>query len=159
MFMKVLGIDPGFDRLGFGLIETAGSDIRCLEYGCLYTEKDTALTDRLRAVYESARTVLEKHNPDTAVVEHLYFSSNVTTAINVGMARGVILLAIAEAHIPLIGLTPNQVKQGVTGYGNADKAQVQDMVRRLLNLKEIPKPDDAADALAMAIVGSQMRPK
>ncbi len=157
--MKVLGIDPGFDRLGFGMIEEVGTKISCLEYGCVYTDKKAELLHRIQHVYQATSDLIKKHQPDAVVVEQLFFQKNVTTAMNVGMARGVILLAIAESKKPLIEITPNQVKQGITGYGSADKRQVQDMVQRLLGLTEKPSPDDAADALAIAIVGAQLVPK
>lgn len=157
--MIILGIDPGFDRLGFGVIETTGSALRCLEYGCAYTDKETELSQRIQKIYEAMTELIGRHAPDAVAVERLFFQSNVKTALDVGMARGVILLAIAEAEKPLVEITPNQVKQGITGYGAADKRQVQDMVQRLLGLAETPKPDDAADALAIAVVGAQLAPK
>jgi len=157
--MKVFGIDPGFDRLGFGVIDTDGSKLACLEYGCVYTDKKAELLYRIQKIYAATRELIQKHAPEAVIVEQLFFQTNVTTAMNVGMARGVILLAIAEARIPLVEITPNQVKQGITGYGAANKRQVQEMVQRLLNLTEMPRPDDAADALAIAIVGAQLVPK
>lgn len=157
--MKILGIDPGFDRLGFGMIEEVGSSLACIEYGCVYTQKESDLTERLNKIFEAVTELIKKHNPEAIAVEQLFFQTNAKTAIKVGMARGVILLAIARAGAPLVELTPSQVKTGVTGYGNADKRQVQDMVQRLLKLVEVPTPDDAADALAIAIVGSQIARK
>jgi len=157
--MIILGIDPGFDRLGFGLIETGGAKLTCLEYGCVYTNKNTELKDRLAKIYEETSNLITAKSPKAVVVEQLFFQTNAKTAIKVGMARGVILLAIAKSGLPLVELTPSQVKTGITGYGNADKRQVQEMVQKLLGLQEIPKPDDAADALAIAIVGTQLAPK
>lgn len=157
--MKMLGIDPGFDRLGFGLVNVEGMKLSCLEYGCVYTKKQSDLHNRLNHIFEATSELIEKHAPKAVAVEQLFFQKNAKTAIDVGMARGVILLAISQANIPLVEITPNQVKQGITGYGKADKAQVQMMVQRLLNLTEVPRPDDAADALAIAIVGAQIAPK
>jgi len=157
--MKILGIDPGFDRLGFGVIEMDGTKPVCLEYGCVYTDNKTELLHRIQKIYEATADLIKKHAPDAVVVERLYFQTNVKTALDVGMARGVIILAIAQSKISLVEITPNQVKQGITGYGAAAKRQVQDMVQRLLGLAEIPEPDDAADALAIAIVGAQLTPK
>jgi len=131
----------------------------CLEYGCVYTDNKTELLHRIQKIYEATADLIKKHAPDAVVVERLYFQTNVKTALDVGMARGVIILAIAQSKISLVEITPNQVKQGITGYGAADKRQVQDMVQRLLGLAEIPEPDDAADALAIAIVGAQLTPK
>ena len=152
--LRILGIDPGFDRLGFGVIQQTGSKIACLNYSCLQTSAKDDFTERLKELRDEIARVIKKYQPEVVAIEHLFFQTNVKTAIKVGMARGVILLAIADAGLPLVELTPNQVKQGITGYGAADKKQIQRMVQRLLNLKELPKPDDAADALAIAIVGA-----
>jgi crossover junction endodeoxyribonuclease RuvC len=151
--MRLLGIDPGFDRTGVGIVDYAGGKMAWVWHGCIQTSAKDSLSVRLQQVRDGLKQVLERAKPDAAVVERLFFQKNVTTALDVGMARGIALLAIADAHVSLIELTPNQVKQGIAGYGAADKRQVQEMVQRLLKLKEIPKPDDAADALALAIVG------
>lgn len=150
---RILGIDPGFGRTGIGVVETRGSDATYVAHAVIETPKEDAFSTRLLALRDELRRVIEKYRPDAAVVEQLFFAKNVTTVMNVGMARGVVLLMLAEAKIPLVELTPNQVKQGIAGWGRADKKQVQEMVARLLKLTEIPKPDDAADALALAIVG------
>lgn len=153
MSLRLLGVDPGFDRTGLGLVDHAGGKFVWVWHGCIQTNAKDSLSIRLQQVRDGLTQVLERAKPDTAVVERLFFQKNVTTALDVGMARGVTLLALADAGVSLIELTPNQVKQGIAGYGAADKKQVQEMVQRLLKLKEIPKPDDAADALALAIVG------
>lgn len=153
--MKILGIDPGFDRVGFGIVETQPS-LRWIYHGCLQTDAKQSFGERLQLVRDAVAKVAEVHKPSVAIVEQLFFSNNAKTAMKVGMARGVTLLALHDAHIPVIEITPNQVKQGIAGWGGADKRQVQEMVQRLLNLAEIPKPDDAADALAIAIVGSSL---
>jgi crossover junction endodeoxyribonuclease RuvC len=157
--LKILGIDPGFGRLGWGLIESEGSKLRHVGHGCLETPASDAFMERLRTARDYVRDLVAEHKPDAVAVEQLFFQTNAKTAINVGMARGVILLAIADAGVPLVELTPNQVKQGVAGHGQADKKQVEQMVMRLLSLKEPPKPDDAADALAIAIVGAVAYPR
>lgn len=150
---RILGIDPGFGRTGIGVVETRGSDATYVAHSVIETPKEDDFSTRLLSLRDELRRVIEKHRPDAAAVESLFFSNNAKTAMKVGMARGVVLLTLAEAKIRLVELTPNQVKQGVAGWGGADKRQVQEMVARLLRLKEIPKPDDAADALALAIVG------
>lgn len=152
--MRILGIDPGFDRTGFGIIETSGNKCIWIYHGCLQTKSSSDFSFRLQQVRDGVAKALEHFKPDVVAIEQLFFQTNVKTAIKVGMARGVIFLAIADTGIPMIELTPNQVKQGLTGWGKADKKQVQEMVRSTLNLKTIPKPDDAADALAIAIVGA-----
>ncbi len=150
---RILGIDPGFGRTGIGVVETHGSDATYVAHSVIETPKEDDFSTRLLSLRDELRRVIENHKPDVAVVESLFFSNNAKTAMKVGMARGVVLLTVAETKIPLVELTPNQVKQGIAGWGGADKRQVQEMVARLLHLKEIPKPDDAADALALAIVG------
>lgn len=154
--MRLLGIDPGFDRTGIGLVDHAGGKMAWVWHGCIQTSAKDSLSVRLLQVRNGLKEVLERAKPDAAVVERLFFQKNVTTALDVGMARGIVLVALADADVPLIELTPNQVKQGIAGYGAADKKQVQAMVQRLLKLTEIPKPDDAADALALAIVGGPL---
>lgn len=154
--MRILGIDPGFDRNGFGVVDDIGGRLVHIEHGVLQTSKDDEFLYRLKQVRDNVASLIQKYNPDAVAVEKLFFQTNAKTAINVGMARGVVLLAIADANKKLIEPTPNQVKQGTTGHGTADKKQVQEMVKRLLKLEVIPKPDDAADALAIAIVGSTL---
>lgn len=152
--MRVLGIDPGFDRTGFGVIDVQGSTMRWVYHGCLQTDKQSDFSFRLQQVRDATKKTIEHFKPELVVVEQLFFQTNVTTALKVGMARGVIFLAIADAGLPVLELTPNQIKQGLTGYGKAEKKAMQEMVQRTLKLEEIPKPDDAADALAIAIVGA-----
>lgn len=152
-----LGIDPGVADTGFGLVEVSGSTCRCLSYGSIKTPKDTPLGDRLIIIERELAKIIAKYKPRGVAVEKLFFVKNITTGIAVGAARGVVLLTIAKNKIPLLELTPTQVKSQITAYGKADKAQVQRMVKVILGLKEIPKPDDAADALALAITCSQIQ--
>jgi len=148
--MLVIGIDPGTATTGYGLIEEdEKKEIRVVAYGIIKTEPDLLAEKRLLAIHQQLNDILLLHHPDCGAVEKLFFQRNITTAIAVGQARGVILLSLAQQNIPLVEYTPNEIKQAVTGYGAADKKQVQEMIRTLLNLKEIPKPDDAADALAI----------
>ncbi len=154
--MRVIGIDPGFDRTGIGIIDCAGSRLTWVYHGCVQTKVGDPFVLRLQQTRDGIKEALIQFKPDAAVVEQLFFQNNAKTAMNVGMARGVAMLTLADANLVLVELTPNQVKQGITGWGAADKKQVQEMVKRLLNLKTIPKPDDASDALALAIVGSGM---
>lgn len=149
--MIILGIDPGTAIMGYGLIEKKGNHLRMIEYACWRTPAHTALQDRLLSLYDNMVDLLNIYQPDHIAVEELFFNRNTTTALSVGHARGVVLLAAAQKGIAVHEYTPLQVKQAVVGYGKADKKQVQHMVRALLALQEIPKPDDAADALAVAI--------
>jgi crossover junction endodeoxyribonuclease RuvC len=147
-----LGIDPGTATTGFGLVrlEQDGSLV-AVDYGVILTPKEATAPARLVMLYDQLQELLAQYQPDTSAVEKLFFQRNVSTAILVGQARGVVMLALEQAHIEAFEYTPNEVKQAVAGYGSADKRQVQDMVRALLQLESIPKPDDAADALAIAI--------
>ena len=155
--MLALGIDPGTAITGYGLVRQAeNGDLLALAHGVIQTMPDIPLPERLVAIYRETVRLLEQYQPDTAAVEKLFFQKNVRTAISVGQARGVVLLALAQAKVPIGNYTPMEVKQAVAGYGNADKQQVQHMVRALLNLEEIPRPDDAADALAVAITHLQI---
>ncbi|MEO5927789.1 MAG: crossover junction endodeoxyribonuclease RuvC [Patescibacteria group bacterium] len=156
---RILGIDPGYGRTGLGVVDMRGSDATHVWHDVIETDKDMPFAERLQCVRNDVTEAIRKYQPACAVVESLFFQTNVTTAMKVSMARGVILLALADANIPVIDLTPNQVKQGVTGWGNADKKQVMDMVKRILKLEKAPKLDDAADALALAIVGGLMAKK
>lgn len=150
--MLYLGIDPGIAITGYGLVrDLGGGQVEMVEYGVIRTKPKTLVEVRLQQVYAGVKNVLEKYQPDSAGIEKLLFGKNVTNAIIVGQARGVTLLAMADCSIPIIEYTPAEVKQAVAGYGNATKIQVQEMVRLLLELDEIPRPDDAADALAVAI--------
>ncbi|HEY68913.1 MAG: crossover junction endodeoxyribonuclease RuvC [Chloroflexi bacterium] len=149
--MRVLGIDPGTAITGYGVVEEVGGDLRPLTFGVIRTPADRPLPVRLRTIYQAVKALVTEWEPAAAAVEELFFSSNVRTAMSVGQARGVVLLALADAGLTVAEYTPLAVKQAVTGYGNADKAQMQEMVRLLLGLAEVPRPDDAADALAVAI--------
>jgi crossover junction endodeoxyribonuclease RuvC len=149
--MRVLGIDPGIAIMGFGFIDKIGHRIVPVQYGCIETLAGTKTEERLRQIYEASCTLLDKYRPDSIGVEKLFFNKNVTNAFSVGQARGVLLLAAAQRGIPIGEYTPMQVKQSVVGYGAAEKKQVQEMVKMLLKLDTVPKPDDVADALAVAI--------
>jgi crossover junction endodeoxyribonuclease RuvC len=150
--MKTLGIDPGTAIMGWGIIDDDGrGGLRTIEYGVITTSKDLSLSQRLQLIHRGLRDVIERYQPETAGIEELFFGKNVNTALAVGHARGVALLALADAGIPIGEHRPLAVKQAVTGYGHADKHQMQEMVRLTLGLDRIPKPDDAADALAIAI--------
>lgn len=153
--MRILGIDPGYAIVGYGVIEARSGAYRPVEYGAVTTQAGEDFGLRLREIYEGMTELLSQHKPEAAAVEKLYFANNKTTGIGVAEARGVILLALTQAGVPLYEYTPMQVKQAVTGYGKAEKYQVQEMTRRLLRLPEIPKPDDTADALALAICHGQ----
>lgn len=147
-----LGIDPGTATTGFGLVRLEpDGGLVAVAFGVITTPKESTPPARLVMLYDQIRDLLALHRPDTAAVEKLFFQRNVSTAIAVGQARGVVMLALEQAGIDAFEYTPNEVKQAVAGYGSADKRQVQDMVRALLQLDSIPKPDDAADALAIAI--------
>lgn len=148
--MIILGIDPGTAIVGFGFIKR-GKHLSLIEYGCIRTTTDLTTAERLKVVYEELSSLIKKHKPNVVAVEDIFFFKNVKTAVKVSQARGVILLAIAKAKIPVEEYTPLQIKQAVACYGRAEKKQVQKMVQTILNLKELPKPDDAADALATAI--------
>lgn len=147
-----LGIDPGTATTGYGLVRRMpDGELVSVQYGILSTPKDGTPPARLEMLYDQLHDLLKKHKPDSAAVEKLFFSRNVTTALAVGQARGVVLLSIQQAGIDVFEYTPSEVKQAVAGYGSAEKRQVQEMVRALLQLDSIPRPDDAADALAIAI--------
>lgn len=137
--------------MGWGVIGKTGAKFSLIDYGCLETSGEVGLSDRLEAIFNGLSKVLKKFKPDLAGIETLFFNTNAKTAVKVGEARGVILLALKKRGVKVIDVTPLQVKQAVAGYGRAEKTQVQKMVKALLNLKEIPRPDDAADALAVAI--------
>jgi crossover junction endodeoxyribonuclease RuvC len=150
--MIVLGIDPGTATTGYGVLEeTAGGDIQTLGYGIISTPAGMPLEKRLLIIFQSLKELIDLHKPDSGAVEQLFFQRNVKTALSVGQARGVVLLAFAEAGLSVENYTPLEIKQSVVGYGGADKNQVQQMVRAILDLDDIPRPDDAADALATAI--------
>lgn len=149
--MKILGIDPGYAIVGYGAIEYNASRFRVLDYGAITTPADMEPTKRLDVIYRSLGILLDNIKPDTMSVEKLYFNTNTTTAIMVAQARGVILLSAEQKNIAVAEYTPLQVKQAVVGYGRAEKNQVQQMVKMMLGLQSVPKPDDTADALAIAI--------
>ncbi len=150
--MIVLGIDPGTATTGYGVVrEIAPGKIVPVDFGVILTFPEQSPPNRLAQIYDAVNHLIEKHNPDTVATERLFFSNNEKTALSVGRAIGVILLAIEQHKLPWTEYTPMQVKQAVTGVGSADKKQIQWMVTKLLGLKEVPKPDDAADALAIAI--------
>ena len=148
--MKVLGIDPGTAALGYGIVERTGGRLREVDHGCLTTSPDLSLPERLLAIHTLVDELLALHEPDLMGVERLFFSRNVQTALGVGQARGVVLLAAAQHGTPVREATPSEVKSAIAGYGAADKAQVQRMVQLVLGMSELPRPDDAADALAIA---------
>ncbi len=152
--MIILGIDPGTATTGFGVIDKQNSVLRSIDYGVISTPKTLPMSNRLLIIYNDLKEIIQKYQPEVIAVEQLFFARNVTTAITVGQARGVVLLAAQKADIRLKEFTPLQVKQSVTGYGQATKNQIQQMVQKILKLKELPKPDDAADALAIAICAS-----
>ena len=147
-----LGIDPGTATTGYGLVRLMpDGELVAVDYGVILTPKDASPSARLEMLYDDLNKILKKHKPESAAVEKLFFSRNVTTGIAVGQARGVVLLALQKAGMEIYEYSPNEVKQAVAGYGFAEKRQMQEMVRTLLQLAKIPKPDDAADALAVAI--------
>jgi len=149
--MIVLGIDPGTAITGYGLVQEENGQAVALACGAITTPSELPLPDRLKLIQRDLAAVIEQYRPDQAAVEQLFFNKNVRTALAVGHARGVVLLTLAQANVPIYEYTPLQVKQAVTGHGRADKRQVQQMVTLLLGLSKIPKPDDAADALAIAL--------
>ena len=149
--MVFLGIDPGTAITGYGLIREEGSSLRAVAYGAITTPPDLALPQRLVLLHRALDDLIRLHRPASAAVEQIFFSRNARTALAVGHARGVVLMTLAQAGLPVAEYTPLEVKQAVTGYGRADKRQIQEMVRVLIGLPQIPKPDDAADALAIAI--------
>ena len=149
--MRILGIDPGYGITGFGLVDAQRGQFRLLNCGVITTPPNSDFSWRLEVIYNDMTELLRVTKPDVVAIEELFFGQNVTTGINVAQSRGVILLAIRQAGIPYFEYKPMQVKQAVVGYGGASKHQVQDMTKRLLHLTENPKPDDAADAIAIAV--------
>lgn len=152
--MIILGIDPGLATVGYGVIEYKGNRYKTIDYGTIRTDSKTIFPERLKIIYDELSNIIDRYNPVDLAVEELFFNKNVKTAIQVGQARGVEILAAIHKGLEVYEYTPLQVKQAVVGYGRAEKSQVQEMVKILLNLKKIPKPDDAADALAVAICHS-----
>ncbi len=149
--MRILGIDPGIAIVGFGLIESDRGAMRMLQYGAVITEAGLPLATRLVQIEDDMRALIQQLRPDEIAIEELFFSKNITTGIAVAHGRGVVLCTAERLGVPIFEYTPMQVKQAVVGYGLAEKRQVMDMTKRLLKLKAVPKPDDAADALAIAI--------
>lgn len=149
--IRILGIDPGYAIVGFGVLDYDGVRFTPIEYGAVLTEAGTPFPERLKAIHEDVEFIFNKFKPDCMAVERLYFTTNQKTAIDVAQARGITVLSAATRNVPVSEYTPLQVKQSVTGYGKAEKKQVMEMTRQLLGLAQIPKPDDAADALAIAI--------
>lgn len=149
--MVILGIDPGFGTIGFGALDYSGNRFRLVEYGALTTPPNHRFAERLAEISDEADALIERLHPDAVSIEELFFNTNITTGIRVAMARGVLLLAAERCGVPIYEYTPSQVKQAVTGYGKAEKRQVMEMVKLFLNLDKIPRPDDAADALALAV--------
>ena len=149
--MRILGIDPGYGTTGFAVVEAQRNQFRLVNCGAITTPPGTDFSARLEMIYEDMRKLLQLAKPDTVAIEELFFGHNVTTGIGVAQSRGVILLAIRQAGIQVHQYKPMQVKQAVVGYGNASKHQVQDMTKRILRLQQMPKPDDAADAIAIAL--------
>ena len=154
--MRIIGIDPGTGILGFGVIDVEGSKITMVDAGVITTPAHTPHDERLEDIYDSLTEIMAATKPDVCSIEKLFFTKNVTTAMTVAEARGVAILVARQHKLPIAEYTPNQIKLTISGYGNADKKQVQEMVRLQLGLKEVPKPDDCADALAAAITHAFM---
>ena len=153
--MIILGIDPGYALMGWGVIEASAGRMRLIDYGCIETHAGEPMQHRLRTLQLGVKNLVETYRPDDVAFEELFFARNVTTALMVGAARGAAIISAAEYTENLYEYTPMQIKQAVTGYGKADKKQMQQMVKLLLRMEEIPKPDDAADAIACAITHCQ----
>ena len=155
----ILGIDPGYARLGWGVVKARGNDFRLVDYGCIETPKEEELPQRLAILNQTLEKIIGMYNPTDIAIEELFFSKNVKTALSVAHARGIIMLRAVHHCGNIFQYKPNQIKQATTGQTIADKKQMQHMVTRILGLREIPKPDDAADALAIAITHGAMAPK
>ena len=149
--IRILGIDPGYAIVGFGVLDYDGVNFSPIEYGAVLTEAGVPFPERLRAIHEDIEFIFNKFKPDCMAIERLYFTTNQKTAIDVAQARGITLLSAAISNVPVSEYTPLQVKLSVTGYGKAEKKQVMEMTKSILGLAQIPKPDDAADALAIAV--------
>ena len=149
--MRILGIDPGYATVGYGVVDYDKNRFRTVAFGAITTKAGLPFPKRLRDIYNDMSTVIEKYRPDEMSVEKLYFNTNTTTAIDVAQARGVIVLAAENSSVPVFEYPPLQVKQAITGYGRAEKHQVMEMIKSFLSLEKIPKPDDTADALALAV--------
>ncbi|ACB85370.1 crossover junction endodeoxyribonuclease RuvC [Natranaerobius thermophilus] len=153
--MIIMGLDPGIAACGYGIIHAKGTKLECLACGVLRTYSDESATKRLESIYQGVSNLISEFSPNTVAVESLFFAKNSKTAMKVGQAKGVLMLAAAHNNLEIFEYTPLQVKQGVCGYGSASKEQVQKMVKQILSLDKIPKPDDAADALAVSLCHSQ----
>ncbi len=149
--MRIMGIDPGYAIVGYGFLDYNGNSFSVVNFGAVTTPADMPFERRLLAIYDDIRTLLQCYKPDVVSIEKLFFNTNQKTGIDVAQARGVTLLPIIQAGVPFYEYTPLQVKSSITGYGRAEKQQVQELVRTILHLKEVPKPDDTADAVALAI--------
>jgi len=145
--MKVLGIDPGYGILGWSIVE---KNLKLIDYGTIETPKDLHISDRLCMIYSRLNVIISEYNPNTAAIEKLFFNRNITTALDVSKCLGVVILALKQAGLDYAEYTPSQIKLALTGYGRANKAQIQNAIKMMFNISEIPKPDDAADALAVA---------
>lgn len=156
--MRILGIDPGIAIVGYGIVDKEANRYKAVYYDAVTTRAHTPLSERLSLVYKGIDEIIKKYKPDAMSIEELFFNNNAKTALTVGQARGVIILAAVENNLPIFEYTPLQVKQALTGYGRASKIQIQQMTKSILCLNEIPKPDDVADALAIALChGNSMR--
>jgi crossover junction endodeoxyribonuclease RuvC len=149
--MRILGIDPGIGRTGWGVIEETAGKVKAVDFGCLETPENSPVPGRLLTIHAGLQAILAAHKPDAVAIEELFFNKNVSTALVVGQARGVAILAVAQANLSFTSYTPLQVKMSLSGYGRADKNQVGQMVKLILGLKAVPKPDDVADALAIGL--------
>lgn len=149
--MRILGIDPGYATIGFGVIDANRGDCHLLQYGVITTSADMEFPQRLLTIYHDMQQLIDAVKPDAVAVEELFWGHNVTTGIGVSHGRGVILLSVAQQQIPIFEYTPMQIKQAVVGYGNATKLQVMDMTKRILKMEKVARPDDAADAIAVAL--------
>jgi len=149
--MRILGIDPGYATIGFGVVDAQRGNFKLLQYGTITTSANETFPDRLMTIYDDMRKLIDAVKPDVVAIEELFWGHNVTTGIGVSHGRGVILLAAAQSGLPIFEYTPMQIKQAVVGYGNATKLQVMDMTKRLLKMEKVARPDDAADAIAVAL--------
>lgn len=149
--MRILGIDPGYAIVGYGVIDYQNTRFSVVDYGAILTDAGVPFNERIAKIYDDAFALMQKWKPDVMAIEKLFYNTNAKTVIDVGQARGVLILAAQKNHLSIAEYTPLQVKQSVVGYGRAEKKQVQEMTKMILNLEKIPKPDDTADALAMAI--------
>ena len=156
--MRIIGIDPGYAIMGYGIVDVKGNHFDVVAYDSLYTDKDMPMPDRLKSLYTGLMSIIAQYEPEVASIEELFFNNNAKTAILVGQARGVALLACSNSGIEIAEYTPLQIKQALVGTGRAEKKQVQFMVKTILGLKEVPKPDDTADALAAAITHGHSAP-